>query len=113
MRKFHTIVLTALGVAAISLATAGAATASENLAPGQTSALSKGIVTSTTTTHASPYLAADKTGTLYKGSAVEVRCWVPGQVVDGNDIWFMLGGGLGFAPRAAIQHEVGVPDCRE
>ncbi len=113
MRKFYTVVLTAFGVAAMSVATAGVASASGNLASAQTSTSSTGIVTATTTTHVSPYLAAEKTGTLYKGSPVEVRCWLPGQVVDGNDIWFMLGGGLGFAPRAAIQHEAGVPDCRE
>ena len=112
MRKISTILVTAAGIAAMSLATAGVSSASENSAPSDApTATSRGVVTSTTTTHAAPYLAADKTGTLYKGSPVEVRCWVPGQVVDGKEIWFMLGGGLGFAPRAAIQPDSTVPSC--
>ena len=112
MRMFSTVLVTVAGIAAMSLATAGISSASENSAPAQTStAKAQGVVTSTTTTHAAPYLAADKTGTLYKGSLVEVYCWVPGQVVNGNEIWFMLGGGLGFAPRAAIQPNSTVPSC--
>lgn len=111
MRKFYTVVVTAAGVAAFSLAAAGAASAENATAADTSAAVSRGTVTSTTTTHVMPFFASDKTGTLHKGSSVEVRCWTPGQVVDGNDIWFMLGGGLDFAPRAAIQHEAGVPEC--
>jgi hypothetical protein len=108
MRKIRTILVTGAGIAAMSLAAAGAASASETASQ---SGPVPGKVTSTTTTHVAPFLGAQKVSTIYPGSQVEVRCWVPGQVVDGNDIWFMLGGGLDFAPRAAIEASSTVAPC--
>jgi hypothetical protein len=108
MRKITTMLMTGAGVAAMSLAAVGVASASETV--NQSRAV-PGTVTSTTTTHTHPYLAADRISTIYPDSPVEVRCWVPGQIVDGNEIWFMLGGGLEFAPRAAIDASASVPSC--
>ena len=109
MRKISTIILTGAGIGALSLTAAGSSSA-ESANPA--TAATKGVVTSTTTTHTDPLLSAPKNSTLHPGTAVEVRCYVPGQMVDGNDIWFMLGGGLGFGPRAAIQPDSGaVPAC--
>ncbi len=108
MRKITTILVTGAGIAAMSLAAAGVASASESASQ---SSASTGKVLSTTTTHTRPYLAAEKVSTLYPGSQVEVRCWVPGQMVHGSDVWFMLGGGLDFAPRSAIEPSSAVPSC--
>ena len=106
MRKISTVLATGVGIAALSLAAAGVASASES-----SSKPVPGTVMSTTTTHTGPYLAAQKVSTLYPNSPVEVRCWVPGQMVGGSEIWFMLGGGLDFAPRAAIEPSAAVPSC--
>jgi len=108
MRKISTILMTGAGIAAMSLAAAGVASASETATP---SGATPGKVVSTTTTHVRPYLAAEKVSTLYPDSEVEVRCWVPGQMVHGSDVWFMLGGGLDFAPRSAIEPSAAVPSC--
>jgi hypothetical protein len=108
MRKITTMLVTGGGIAAMSLAAVGVASASESAGVSNASA---GKVISTTTTHTQPFLAAEKVSTLYPGSQVEVRCWVPGQMVHGSDIWFMLGGGLDFAPRTAIEPSASVPSC--
>lgn len=109
MRKISTIILTGAGIAALSLTVAGISSA-ESVNPA--AAATKAVVTATTTTHTHPLLSAEQTSTLHPGTPVEVRCYVPGQTVDGSDTWFMLGGGLGFGPRAAIQPESGaVPAC--
>jgi len=109
MRKLSKILVTGAGIAAISLTAVGISSAeSANPAVATTT---KGIATSLTTTHTHPLLSAPKTGTLHKGTPVEVRCWVDGQVVGGSDKWFMLAGGLGFGPRAAIQPDSAVPAC--
>ena len=109
MRKISTIILTGAGIAALSLTAVGISSA-ESANPA--AAATKGVVTSTTTTHTHPLLSAPKNSTLHPETPVEVRCYVPGQMVDGSDIWFMLGGGLGFGPRAAIQPDSGaVPAC--
>jgi hypothetical protein len=107
MRKFTTMLMTGAGVAAMSLAAVGVASASETV---QSQSI-PGKVISTTTTHTMPYLAADKVSTLYPNSPVEIRCWVEGQMVHGSDIWLMLGGGLDFAPRVAIEPSASVPAC--
>jgi hypothetical protein len=108
MRKISTILVTGAGIAAMSLAAAGVASASETETP---SSVTSGKVVSTTTTHVRPYLSAEKVSTLYPDSEVEVRCWVPGQMIHGSDVWFMLGGGLDFAPRSAIEPSAAVPSC--
>ena len=108
MRKISTILATGVGVAAMSLAAVGVASASE--AANQSRPV-PGTVIATTTTHTMPYLAAEKVSTIYPGSSVEVRCWVPGQTVHGSDVWLMLGGGLDFAPRTAIEPSASVPAC--
>jgi hypothetical protein len=109
MQKIATIILTGAGIAALSLTAVGISSAA-SAAPA--AAPTPGVVTSTTTTHTHPLLSAEQTSTLHRGTPVEVRCYVPGQMVDGSDIWFMLGGGLGFGPRAAIQPDSGaVPAC--
>jgi hypothetical protein len=109
MRKTLTIALTGLGIAALSLTAAGVSAAeSATTTPVPT----KAVVTSTTTTHSLPLLSAEKKSTLHPGTPVEVHCWTSGQVVNGSDVWFQLGGGLGFGPRAAVQPESGqVPAC--
>jgi hypothetical protein len=108
MRKITTMLVTGGGIAAMSLAAMGVASASET-AGSSTPVMGK--VVAKTTTHTDPFLAADKLSTLYPGSEVEVRCWVEGQTVHGSDIWFMLGGGLDFAPRTAIEPSASVPSC--
>ena len=108
MRKITTMLMTGAGVAAMSLAAVGIASASEG---ANQSRPVPGTVISTTTTHTLPYLAAEKVSTIYPGSPVEVRCWVPGQTVQGSDVWLMLGGGLDFAPRVAIEPSASVPAC--
>ncbi len=112
MRKISTIILAGAGIAAMSLVGTGVASAASASTQSAAPVPTKAVVTSTTTTHTQPLLSALKTGTVYPGAEVEVRCYVPGQVVGGSDIWFMLGGGLGFGPRASIQPESGsVPEC--
>jgi len=108
MRKITSILVTGGGIAAMSLAAVGVASASETADQAR---VSPGKVISTTTTHTRPYLAAEKVSTIYPDSEVEVRCWVPGQMVHGSDVWFMLGGGLDFAPRSAIEPSGAVPSC--
>lgn len=109
MRRISAIVLTAAGIAALTLTAAGASSASE--VSNLTAEPIHASVTSKTTTHSQPLLGAPKTGTLHKGMDVGVWCWVPGQVVNGSDVWLMLDGGLGFGPRASIQADSSVPRC--
>jgi hypothetical protein len=106
MRKITKMLVTGGGIAAMSLAAMGVASA-----PAGASTPVMGKVVVKTTTHTDPFLAAEKVSTLYPGSEVEVRCWVEGQTVHGSDIWFMLGGGLEFAPRTAVEPSASVPSC--
>ncbi len=109
MRAFSKAIVTGLGIAAISLTAVRISSAEP--ANAVIASTTKGVVTSLTTSHTHPLLSAPQTATLHKGTPVEVRCWVNGQVVGGSDKWFMLAGGLGFGPRAAIQPEATVPAC--
>ena len=109
MRTLSKFIVTGAGIAAISLTAVGMSSA-ESANPAVTST-TKGVVTSLTTTHTQPLLSATKTATLHKDTRVEIRCWIDGQVVGGSDKWFMLAGGLGFGPRAAIQPDSAVPAC--
>lgn len=109
MRTLSKVIVTAAGIAAISSTAVGISSA-ESANPA-VAATTKGVVTSLTTTHTYPLLSAQQTATLHKGTPVEVRCWVDGQVVGGSEKWFMLAGGLGFGPRAAIQPDSAVPAC--
>ncbi len=108
MRKITKLLVTGGGIAAMSLAAMGVASASET---GGSSTAVMGKVVAKTTTHTDPFLAAEKVSTLSPGSEVEGRCWVEGQTVQGSDIWFMLGGGLEFAPRTAVEPSASVPSC--
>ncbi|MGS0684936.1 hypothetical protein ACVBEQ_07260 [Nakamurella sp. GG22] len=109
MRALSKAIVTGVGIAAISLTAVGISSAEQ--ANPAVAATTKGVVTSLTTTHTHPLLSAPLTATLHKGTPVEARCWVNGQVVGGSDKWFMLAGGLGFGPRAAIQLDSAVPAC--
>ena len=108
MRK--TAVLTALAiatatVAAVSLTTAGSATA----APTELF----GVITANTSSFSDANNQSIKVHDLATGEQVVVRCYTKGQTVGGSDIWFRVGKDdeLGFVPRTTINVPVYPAAC--
>ena len=108
MRK--TAVLTALAVAtgtvaAVSLATAGSASAA-------TTELF-GTMTTNTSSFSDATNQSIKVHDLTSGEQVVVRCYTKGQNVGASDVWFRIGKNdqLGFVPRVTIDVPVTPPAC--
>jgi hypothetical protein len=106
----NTAVLTALAVAtatvaAVSLSTAGTATA----APTEL----YGVMTTNTSSFSDANNQSIKVHDLTSGEQVVVRCYTRGQVVDGSDVWFRIGKNdqLGFVPRTTIDVPVNPAAC--
>lgn len=101
--------------AGASATVAGTGTVARAPQPEDTVALPKGKVVSRTALHIRerPTSNSPSLGLLPPGTIVTLRCKVVGQNVEGNDLWYRLGGGrTGYVAARFVENLSPVSYCR-